>query len=322
LLWTEPDWLESVHAWIRSQLERLGLEPAGEIEQPHVRPWSTVLRVPTDDGDVWFKANMPTQAFEVAVVETLAARRPDLVPTLLATDLERGWMLQGDGGTRLREILEETGDFDVWIEILPLYAELQMDVAADRDRLLAAGVPDRLLASLPGQFEEVLADAVALETLTQDERRRLASLAPRIEAECRELADYGLPETIQHDDLHDGQVFVRDGRFLFFDWGDACVSHPFYTLVVTLAVLAYRLDLQHDAPELDRFRDAYLEPWNRFRPRRELERAYPLSYRLGVLCRGLTWRSVVAVLPQPLRDDEADAVPERMRMLLDVYKIG
>jgi hypothetical protein len=319
LLWTEPDWLESVHAWIRSQLERLGLEPAGEIEQPHVRPWSTVLRVPTDDGDVWFKANMPTQAFEVAVVETLAARRPDLVPTLLATDLQRGWMLQGDGGTRLREILEETGDFDVWIEILPLYAELQMDVAADRDRLLAAGVPDRLLASLPGQFEEVLADAEALETLTQDERRRLASLAPRIEAECRELADYGLPETIQHDDLHDGQVFVRDGRFLFFDWGDACVSHPFYTLVVTLAVLAYRLELDHDAPELDRFRDAYLEPWTRFRPRRELEQAYPFAYRLGVLCRGLTWRSVVAVLPQPLRDDEADAVPERMRMLLEVY---
>jgi phosphotransferase family enzyme len=322
LLWTEPDWLESVHDWIRSQLERLGLERAGEIEQPHVRPWSTVLRVPTGDGDVWFKANMPTQAFEVAVVETLAARRPDLVPTLLGTDLERGWMLQGDGGTRLREILEETGDFDVWIEILPLYAELQMDVAADRDRLLAAGVPDRLLESLPGQFEGVLTDAEALESLTRDERCRLAALAPRIEAECRELAAYGLPETIQHDDLHDGQVFVRDGRFLFFDWGDSCVSHPFYTLVVTLAVLAYRLELDHDAPELDRFRDAYLEPWTCFRPRSELEQAYPLAYRLGVLCRGLTWRSVVAVLPQPLGDDEADAVPERMRMLLDVYEVA
>jgi hypothetical protein len=278
-----------------------------------------VLRVPTDGGDVWFKANMPTQAFEVAVVETLAARRPDLVPTLLAADLERGWMLQGDGGTRLREILEETGDFDVWEKILPLYAELQIDVAADRDRLLDAGVPDRLLVSLPGQFEEVLTDSEALETLTEDERRRLAALAPRIEADCHELVEFGLPETIQHDDLHDGQVFVRDGRYLFFDWGDACVSHPFYTLVVTLAVLAYRLELDHDAPELDRFRDAYLEPWTRFLPRVGLTRAYPIAYRLGVLCRGLTWRSVIAVLPRPLRDDEADAVPERIRMLLSVY---
>jgi hypothetical protein len=298
----------------------VGLAVSGPIEQPHVRPWSTVLRIPTEGGDVWFKANMPTQAFEVSVVESLAARRPDLVPPLLASDRARGWMLQGDGGTRLREILEETCDFQVWLKILPLYAELQMDVAAERDRLLAAGVPDRLLASLPSQFEEVLTDVEALETLTLDEPRRLAALAPRIEAECRELAGYGLPETIQHDDLHDGQVFVRDGRFLFFDWGDACVSHPFYTLVVTLAVLAYRLELDHDAPELDRFRDAYLEPWTRFRPRRELEQAYPLAFRLGVLCRGLTWRSVIAVLPRPLRDDEADAVPERMRMLLEVYE--
>jgi hypothetical protein len=298
----------------------VGLAVSGPIEQPHVRPWSTVLRIPTEAGDVWFKANMPTQAFEVAVVETLAARRPDLVPPLLASDRARGWMLQGDGGTRLREILKETRDFEVWLKILPLYAELQMDVVAERDRLLAAGVPDRLLASLPGQFEEVLTDVEALETLTLDERRRLAALAPRIEAECRELGAYGLPETIQHDDLHDGQVFVRDGRFLFFDWGDACVSHPFYTLVVTLAVLAHRLELDHDAPELDRFRDAYVEPWTRFRPRSELEQAYPLAYRLGVLCRGLTWRSVVAVLPRPLRDDEADAVPERMRMLLEVYE--
>jgi hypothetical protein len=142
---------------------------------------------------------------------------------------------------------------------------------------------------------------------------------PRIEAECRELAAYELPETIQHDDLHDGQVFVRNGGYLFFDWGDACVSHPFFTLVVTFAVLAYKLGLDYDSPELQRFRDAYLEPWTRFRPGAELERAYPLAYRLGVLCRGLTWAMIVAAVPRPLREQEADAVPERMRMLLDVY---
>jgi phosphotransferase family enzyme len=278
-----------------------------------------VLRVPTAGGDVWFKANMPTQAFEVAVVETLAVRRPDLVPALFAADRKRGWMLLGDGGTRLRETLAETRDFDVWERILPLYAELQMDVAGDRDALLAAGVPDRRLGSLPGQFEEVLTDVDALEPLTEDERRRLAALAPRIGEECLALAEFGLPETIQHDDLHDGQVFVRNGRYLFFDWGDACVSHPFFTLVVTLAVLAHRLELDQGAPELNRFRDAYLEPWTSFRPRSDLEGAYPIAYRLGVLCRGLTWRSVIAVLPRPLRDEEADAVPERMRMLLEVY---
>lgn len=319
MLWTEPDWLEPAHDWIRLQLERLGLEAAGEIEQPHVFPWSTVLRIPTAEGPVWFKANVPGLAHEAAVVQVLASRRPELLPELLAADLERGWMLQADAGFRLREILEENRDYDVWERILPLYAELQIAAAADQERLLAAGAPDRRITVLPGQFEELLGDDEALASLTNDELDRLRKLIPRIEAECHELEAFGLPETIQHDDFHDGQIFVRDGRYVFLDWGDACVSHPFFSLVVTLAVLAYRLELEHDSPELDRFRDAYLEPWTRFRPRTELEGAYPIAYRLGVLCRGLTWALILSAIPRPLREQEEDAVPERMRMLLEVY---
>jgi hypothetical protein len=320
LIWTEPAWLESVHEWIRVQAERLGLELAGEIDQPHVMPWSTVLRVPTPSGPVWFKANVPGLVHEAAVVEILAARRPELLPELLAADVERGWMLQSDAGTKLRELLAETHDFEVWQQILPLYSELQMAAAEDRNRLLAAGAPDRRLSVLPGQFEELVDDRETLVSLTDDELERLRTLVTRIEAECRELESYALPETIQHDDLHDGQVFVRDRRYVFLDWGDACVSHPFFTLVVTLAVLAYKLELEHDSPELDRFRHAYLEPWTRFHPRRDLEQAYPIAYRLGVLCRGLTWALIVSAIPRPLREQEEDAVPERMRMLLEVYE--
>jgi len=220
---------------------------------------------------------MPAQAFEPAVVETLAARRPDLVPVVLASDVARGWMLQADGGRRLREVLEEQPDFGRWEALLPLYAELQIAAAPDRDRLLAAGTPDRRLAVLPDQFEQLLADKEAVEALTDEELSRLRRLAPRIEAECRELESYGLPETIQHDDLHDGQIFVSEGRYVFFDWGDACVSHPFYTLVVTLAVLAQRLGVEHGAPELERFRDAYLEPWTTFRSRSDLGEAFPVA---------------------------------------------
>ena len=283
-----------------------------------MRPWSTVLRVPTDAGDLWFKANMPAQAFEAGVIRTLARRRPDLVPSLLAAELDRGWMLQTDGGKLLRDVVDGT-DHGAWVDILPRYAELQIDTAAERDRLLTAGAPDRRLAVLPAQFDELIDDREALHSLTDDELDRLCALRPRIGDECRQLAAFGLPETIQHDDLHDGQVFVRDGGYVFFDWGDSCVSHPFYTLVVTLAVLAYRLGLEHGAPELDRFRDAYLEPWTRFARRRELEEAFALAYRLGVLARGLTWAMIVGALARPLPEEEADAVPERMRMLLAVY---
>jgi hypothetical protein len=277
------------------------------------------MRVPTEAGDLWFKANMPVQAYEAGVVRILARRRPDLLPDLLAVDLERGWMLQTDGGTLLRDLVEGNGDHDAWLEILPLYAELQMDAVADSEELVAAGAPDRRLAVLPRQFEELLTDPEELGELTDEELVRLQDLVPVVDRDARELAAYGLPETIQHDDLHDGQIFVREGGYVFFDWGDSCVSHPFYTLVVTLAVLAHRLGLEQDAPELDRFRDAYLESWTHLSAREDVGAAFTIAYRLGVLCRGLTWARVIAALPRPLEAQDADAVPERMRMLLGVY---
>ena len=54
LPWTQPGWFEQASAWIHAELERQGIRVSGPIEQPHVRPWSTVLRVPTIAGDFYF----------------------------------------------------------------------------------------------------------------------------------------------------------------------------------------------------------------------------------------------------------------------------
>jgi len=133
-VWMDARWLAGVEGWVDRQLEKLGLQSTGAVEQPHVRPWSTVLRMPTTGGDVWFKANIPLLAYEAAVVGLLAARRPDFVPGLLATDVERGWMLMADGGERLREIVERERDLSRWLDVLPLYGRLQIDMAEDQRR--------------------------------------------------------------------------------------------------------------------------------------------------------------------------------------------
>ena len=305
LQWEDPAWLAAAHDWI---LAALGDRITGPIEQPHVRPWSTVLRIPTHDGPVWFKANMPPLAHEAAVVSLLSRRRPDTVPELIAADLECGWMLQRDAGTRLRE----AGlDVSVWEEVLPLCAELQIEASSDRDALLTAGVPDRGLTALPALYEALLDDP----DLTADEIARLHALAPRITEECAALAARGIPETIQHDDLHDGQVFVRDGRFRILDWGDSCVAHPFLILTVTLRRLGYLLGLPEDAAGLRRFRDAYLEPWTRLASRAELLAAVPGALLLGGLSRLLTWREIIAGMP-PSFAAQWDEYPAELRRLL------
>ena len=62
--WRDAVWLEEADSWIRAHVPGTLIGP---IEQPHVYPWATVLRVPTSDGVVWFKANAPIQRFEGAL---------------------------------------------------------------------------------------------------------------------------------------------------------------------------------------------------------------------------------------------------------------
>jgi hypothetical protein len=314
--WTDPLWIAAADEWIHQHLERLGTAVNGPIEQPHVRPWATVMRVPTDAGPVWFKANAPVLAHEAAVVSVIAGTRPDLVPELLAADRERGWMLMGDGGLRLREIVERERRLRRWLELLPLYAELQIDLAGHADELVALGAPDRRLAILASQYEQLLDDGV--EGLPRGELRRLRGLTAQVREMCDQLAGFGLPETIQHDDLHDGQVFVRDGRYLFFDWGDACVSHAFFTMAVTLeGVLAWGLDDVEGSEEIGPYRDAYLEPFGGYATRPELEAAHTIALRLGWLCRALNVHRLALGLERSVREKHLEGVRIRLRLFAD-----
>ena len=181
--------------------------------------------------------------------------------------------------------VERERDLSCWLDILPLYAGLQIDLADHADELVAVGVPDMRLSTLPSSFEKMLDD---LGELPAYDLRRLEGNVSRVAEMCDELAGYGLPETIQHDDFHDGQVFVRDGRYQLLDWGDACVSHPFFTLSVTLeGTLAWGLDDIQGSVDVTPFRDAYLEPFTPLANGADLDAACTTALRLGWVCRAV-----------------------------------
>jgi hypothetical protein len=322
LLWAQPGWLLSARAWIA---QHTGI--AGEIEQVHLRPWSTVLRVPTGEGDLFFKAASISGAFEPALTLLLAERVPERIAEPVAADLDRGWMLTRDAGTRLRELLHSAADLHHWTTLLPAYAELQIELASEADRLLRLGVPDRRLSRIPEVLATLLDDTDALEVdlpegLTSAELARMHEELPTIAAMCAELAAFGIPETIQHDDLHDGNVFVRDGRHVFFDWGDSCVSHPFHTLVVTLRSVAMRFDLEPGGDEVLRLRDAYLEPFGSFAEPATLGKAFAVAYRVGTIGRTLAWHTYVREPGLKDYSELAGGVPYGLQRYLENGPIG
>jgi hypothetical protein len=273
--------------WIRAHVE-----PVGPIETTHERPWATVLRVPLADGPAWFKACSPSQDFEPRLTAGLFARWPDRVAEVLAHDEERAWLLVADAGTSLRELDNPP---ETWLAVLPLYAELQRGEAARAEEHLAHRVPDLRVATLPARYDDLVGRHVPLDP---DELARLRSFSARFAELCDELAAHGVPETIQHDDLHMANVYARGGRLRLLDWGDASISHPFASLFETFRFLEERNRLSPNDPWFPRLRDAYLEPWGA-----GLTETFELAMRVGTFAHAIAWLRQRDYLPAEERPE-------------------
>lgn len=320
LPWLQPGWFEQASTWVHAALGHQGINVTGTIEQPHVH--STVLRVPTTAGDIYFKATSPTLAHEPALTQALWRWRPDCMPPVLAVDLARGWMLIPNLGVTLRSLVQSTRDLGHWERVLRIYAEVQMDLTSRVNELLELGVLDRRLTMLPDYYEQLLTDTDALlighpKGLSMEAYQRLRQFAPQFRDMCEQLAGYGIPETLHHEDFHDANIFVRDNHYTLADWGESGVAHPFCTLLVTSRVIAWRLKLEKNAPELVRLYDVYLEPWTCFASLESLNAALKLAYRVGMVCRALTWRRVTAGEVEPFKSEYADAVPGWLQEFLN-----
>lgn len=320
LPWHEPAFLADATAWIDARLADAGLRRTGPIEQPHAFWWSTALQVPTDDGPMWCKAVQPDGRFEARLTPLLAGRWPDRTVAVVAADPQRGWLLTREAGMKLRE-LDDGRVVEHWEALLARYAEMQRELADSVDHLVGMGVPELRLASLPGMLAALL-DERELPLGDRDggvDADRLAALRAALPAfadACARLAALPVPETLQHDDLNEGNAFLRGTDHVVFDWGDAVISHPFHSLVVTLRALTYRHRWQPGGPEVGRLLGAYLEPWSGVAGRGELEEAAGLARRTGTIQRSLAWRRAVLGMPPDLRAEYVDAVPYGLRLAL------
>ncbi|MGY1836876.1 hypothetical protein ACI79P_17425 [Blastococcus sp. SYSU DS0510] len=310
--WRDPPWRAGALAWAADQLARAALVVMGEPEQPHVRAWSTAFRIPLRGGDaVWLKAVGPGSAHEPVLAEALRRWVPQQVLVPLAVDRERRLLLLPDGGPTLRE----TGaDLAGWAAMLAGHARLQAEVSRHAEELVGLGVPDHRAERLPALVADLLADDEAQqagrpEGLPDDVRTRLRAGLGGYAAACGELADGRVPASVQHDDLHDGNVFARARRHRFFDWGDASVSHPFLVLLVALRSAGRALGLPQGDPGLLRLRDAYLDPWLDHGSAAELRELCDLALRVAPLQRALTWRRILRGVHEAERAEWAGAVP-------------
>jgi hypothetical protein len=317
--WRDPAWRAAADAWDEEQLAAAGRRVTGPGDSERLVPWSAVWRVPTDGGPVWFKACSTGVRHEPALYEVLVRRAPDHVVIPLATDVDRGFLLLPDGGPTLRQMEGARADLAAWAGMLQEYAVMQRGLEHWADELRATGLAVAGPDGLPGMREALLADDRLLllgdpEGLTAEQRAELVAAQPAYAAQCAELAAYGIPLSLQHDDLHDNNVFgpaEPGGPLRVFDWGDGVLGHPFGVLLISLRVVSDLLDVGESSPEVRRLRDAYLEPWVGEWDLPDLRDAARLAVRVGGVSRADCYRRATMDWPvdTPTRAPFVEGVP-------------
>jgi hypothetical protein len=296
-----PASTDDVREWLASR----GVEPTGALETIHERPWSNVLRVPTADGDLFLKQEEPVQAYEVPLTVALASRWPDRVPEVVAADTERSWLLMRDGGVRIAD----SGDLEVFPRALALYGELQVGEISHVDELLAIGLRDLRLPVVADAYEPFFERDHGLEP---EEVARLLALAPHFRELCSELDALQLPASVQHDDLHQWNVFVRGERVALHDWGDSSVAFPLWSwLKPYFAVVDAGGDLES-------LRAAYLTPWFEFVPEQEVRPALEAAVPTGLFPYALQIRRQYDATQA--HSDYGTYLPQRLRQLLSALE--
>jgi hypothetical protein len=132
---------------------------------------------------------------------------------------------------------------------------------------------------------------------------------------CEQLSQSVVGPSIDHNDLHLGNVFHSSpGRFCFYDWGDSVVAHPFASMLVGLGSVRRQLGVSVDDPVVTRPRDAYLEVFTDLAPRRELLAEMRLACTVGKVARALVWQRTVGMEGAPA--DEASTPLDAFAALL------
>ncbi|MFC6286799.1 aminoglycoside phosphotransferase family protein [Nocardioides sp. GCM10027113] len=320
--WFLPGWRQAVDAWVDEQLPGLGLEHDGPAEVVKVWSLSAVLRYPVLRGgekhEVWFKATCDGFHSEPALTEAIRRLAPDVAPRVLAVDGDRAWLLM--------EPIPNADDESHGPQapaIARALAELQLGTLGTlgtlgaHDALRAAGAPDRGRDATAAWIRTVVRETVEQQYMTEAQRAGALGMEEWLVDSVEALWAFGLPDVLTHGDLHLGNVAWTGDGPLFFDWTDACLSHPMLDVRHLAESAVDYLKVEGDAARaVEReVLEAWAEPWRAAFPDVDLDGAWRASEVVEHVFQAISYEQIYRAQPESQRWELATIVVETLDKL-------
>lgn len=242
-------------------------------------PWSQISRFVTTQGDVYLKWAAPAFALEASLLAYLGDNFSDTIVPILANNSELDVFLMPDCGEPLRQYIKRTGDVNILADIVKQYANIQIHCFNRINDLKALRLPDWGMQEFPKMYEELIQDHKLLhyEGLSRDELQALHHQGPELRRLCQSLENIGIPHSIEHCDFHDNNILIQHGHTRINDWGDAVISHPFFSIAGFLESAMRNHDFSSvSAPYLS-IKKNYLHVWASHGTEDTLEDAFRIA---------------------------------------------
>ena len=303
--WARPGGVTTTIAWADDALAAIGRPRVGPVVQ--IKTWnlSSVLRLPTANGDVWCKSVPPFLAHEGRVIALVGDDDATLVPPLLASEPATGTVLLGD----------VPGD-DEWdasegrlLTMVQTLVRLQARWMDRIDELLIAGLPDWRTRSLTHLVDTLVSRPDVRGQLADVELRALDALNSRLPDGFAALDACGIPETLVHGDFHRGNWRFDGHSLVLLDWGDTGVGHPM------LDMSSFEENVPDDVRL--RVRAAWIDAWRGERPEADPSLAAELIAPIAPLRRAVKYQGFLDRIEPSERRYHASDVRDWLRAALE-----
>ena len=303
--WARPGGVATTIAWADDALAAIGRRRVGPVVQ--IKTWnlSSILRLPTADGDVWCKSVPPFLAHEGGIIALVGDDDTTLVPPLLASEPATGTVLLGD--------VPGDDDWDAsegrLLTMVQTLVRLQARWQDRVDELLIAGLPDWRTRSLTELVEAVVSRRDVREQLADVELRVLDALTGRLPDRFAALDACGIPATLVHGDFHRGNWRFDGHALVLLDWGDTGVGHPLLDMS----------SFEENVPDEVRLRvrAAWIDAWRGELPGADPSMAAELIAPIAALRRAVKYQEFLDRIEPSERRYHASDVREWLRVALE-----
>jgi len=257
--WMRRGWFDRASTWMRAAATDAGRPLTGDPRPYFLRGISALLRASTDGPDLFLKAVFPPFHAEPVLTRLLAERFPEAVPTVVAIELDEGWLIVEDIGSAwvgdVPEADRPTALGRGAAALVAIQRAIAPEVGSLRT-LLDAGAPHRPLAELASSVTAAIGpdgfgvgDGGIEPDRAERVREAVAASVARVQA-------VGIPESVVHGDFHSGNAALVDDRIVIIDWSDAAISNPAIDLVTWIA-------WSRDRPsEVEAATEAWVDAWS------------------------------------------------------------